>query len=295
MDWKYALAGGLAEGGDAYADKQKKQRAFKMKQKDDQAEDLRREHFAKYNYDLGRSDKAADEQKALADYTAKGDVDDARKGSGMVDPKTQVELTKGELAKRGNAEGLISTQEVVLDRRKTQGDADFKNARQRKVDQINADYEPGSRKHTEAMDKLNNVSSKSEPIEELTANEKKRVRTNFSKSVSKAVKEETLGGKESSALRMQKILEQYGGLSDQDQRALSKESSVQDAIGFDNVASSLLKQKNRGEITEKQARAVMTKAGYTKKDFDSMMEYLVNTEQIESDGKMSLGNYKGNW
>lgn len=298
------LAGGFASVGDAYSRDKESQREFERTQKAQEAEQRRKENFARFKYtiDQDTANEQLGRQKALYDHQ------DSTKPSGMYDPETKRELTKGELKELGSSEGLVSKLEFesgekgrLLRQEKDLG---------RKADLARAEeaYKAGelSKAEFEAIKKSSlGLAISEKASDEMTPKEIKRFKNNLGDDIDDLAKDLSPSGKATPAWTSIAALEKFNKLSKEQQKHAISNPSIRTGIIQNKLADKILEYRDEG-LSMEQARekGIKNKEGkmvpLTKEQFNSVLELLeARGDLIPQDPGISKlltpGVYKDKW
>jgi len=152
MDWGMIFAGGVKEASHEYNTIQTEQRQFNLKQQDDNADMIRKQNFARFNYDLGQKGADAQQERAIETHKAQAETTQGFKMSGMIDKETGKELTNAELAEREDTSGLIPKEERDT-QKQIEKEGKVMDARdQRDLDKVAKEYGKDSPEYRQVKD-----------------------------------------------------------------------------------------------------------------------------------------------
>lgn len=258
MGFMYALAGGFASAGDAYSKNQAQQREFNMKQKEADADMLRKQNFARFDYDLRDEYAEKGEKRALEDWQTKETTKEGMKDSQWVTKDGQP-ISKAEVKEKGVQEGWVRADEYAASRKGELTRKEAGKKRQEELERAEEKFGKDSPEYKAIEKKQFGLSVTERKPGEMTPAEIKREAKDFTEALDNAVKAKSdYGVKSSFAAR---ILEAEGTTQDPQVLKAIKDRNNQIAIRTPEIVSSILGDKEKMKADDFKSKLNQMKIG----------------------------------
>ena len=287
------LAGGTYMAADAYSQNQVKQREFKLEQKGAEAENLRKQNYARFKVDI---DKQGYKDKAAIDFDSwekKEGIKEGNKDSIYVDAEGRP-LTKKELQEReGGAEGLESSTDFKNRKQNEASTKGAKDKRTAKIDEIEERYGKGTPKANAAIDALYGISVSERKGDADLA---RKFLYNVDKKVSEYVEEKGTSEDLASILAFESGLRSTDEATDKAIRG-TKQARLAGAVKgissqfpADTTERNLRKQYEAGEFFKGKNKKTGKMVPLGKEEFELALEYFKYKNEVPESKWYVLGD-----